>query len=185
MIRRGAVQRERTLEMACGFVAEVRRDLERAAAAGCDLPPRLRSAHLRAGHATPEYRTLGIPIAAGAAAVSPEILSAAVARFAALRPTCAIVLAFDALTVTDDGGSCPILVAEARDVVGTRAFWMQPFRVLDGRIDWGDPAGGGWQDPGEQEMILDAAFSAGVESSPAPGARPAEAVSLPEPQPAH
>ncbi len=57
-----------------------------------------------------------------------------------------------------DGNSGPALVAEARDAAGTRLFWMQPYRVDGGRVAWEDPVGHGWRDPGEEEMILDAAF---------------------------
>ena len=170
MTARAVAQRERTIEMAHAFLAEVCRDLERATAAGCDLPPRLRSVHVRAGHATPEYRTLAIPADPGSAGASPEVLSAMIARYAAVRPPCCMILALDGLSQGEDGTSRPILIAEARDVVGTRIFWMQPFRATAGKIEWGAPMGGGWQDPDDQELILDLAF-AEVREGPAPAAR--------------
>ena len=167
MTPRAVAQRERTVEMAHAFLAEVRRDLERATAAGCDLPPRLRSVHVRAGHATPEYRTLAIPADAGSGGASPEVLSEMIARYAALRPPSCMILALDGLSQADDGSSCPILIAEARDAVGTRLFWMQPFRATGGKIEWDTPVGGGWQDPGDQELILDGAFADAAEVAPA------------------
>lgn len=159
MTPRAAAQRDRTIEMAESFLADVRRDLERATASGCDLPPRLRSVHVRAGHATPEYRTLEIPATSGSESASPELLSALIARYAAVRPPCCMILTLDGLSEAPDGTPCPILIAEARDNVGTRAYWMQPFQAVDGRIEWEEPAGGGWQDPEEQELILDLAFT--------------------------
>jgi hypothetical protein len=155
---RAVAQRERTIEMAQAFLAEVRHDLARATAAGCDLPPRLRSVHVRAGHATPEYRTLAIPTDAAAGGGSPEILSGMIARYAALRPPSCMILALDGLTHGEDGAPRPILIAEARDAVGTRIFWMQPFRAVAGKIEWETPMCGGWQDPADQELILDLAF---------------------------
>jgi hypothetical protein len=160
------VQRERTLETARAFLAEVRRDLERATAAGCDLPPRLRSVHVRVGHATPEYRTLAIPNTPGGSA-SPEVLSGLIARYAAVRPPSCMILALDGLSEGEDGQPRPILISEARDTVGNRVFWMQPFRVTEGQIEWGEPFGGGWQDPGDQELILDHAFAGIAAALPA------------------
>ena len=159
MTTRALAQRERTIEMAQAFLAEVRRDLERATAAGCDLPPRLRSVHVRAGHATPEYRTLAIPADPAAGGASPDVLSAMIARYAALRPPSCMILALDGLSQDEDGSTHPVLIAEVHDTAGTRAFWMQPFRAVGGRIEWETPMGDGWQDPGEQELILDLAFN--------------------------
>lgn len=145
--------------MAHNFLAEVRRDLERAAAAGCDLPPRVRTVHLRPGHATPEYRTLAIPVSPGGEPRSPEMLSALIASFAAVSSPPCMFLALDGLTETADGEPGSILIAEARDVGGTRLYWMQPFLVRNARLEWGEPVAGGWQEPGDQDLILDAAFA--------------------------
>ena len=153
------IQRDRTLEIAGAFLAEVRRDLERASAGGCDLPPRLRSVHQRSGHATPEYRTVSIPLDASTGGGSPELLSKLIARYAAIHPACCLFLAMDGLTAGADGIARPVLIAEARDAVGTRLFWMQPFATVAGRIAWGEADHGGWRDPGEQELILDLAFA--------------------------
>lgn len=173
MTARSLAQRERTIEMAESFVADVRRDLERATAAGCDLPPRLRSVHVRAGHATPEYRTLEIPATPGSESASPEHLSALIARYAAVRPPCCMILALDGLSEGSDGTPCPILIAEARDSIGTRVYLMQPFRAVEGRIQWEAPMGGGWQDPADQELILDLAFTvAGASPAPVSAPRP-------------
>jgi hypothetical protein len=174
---RPVAHRERTLEMAQAFLAEVRRDLARATAAGCDLPPRLRSVHLRAGHATPEYRTLAIPTTPGADGPSPEILSGMIARYAAIRPPCCMILTLDGLSEGSDGAPRPILIAEARDAIGTRVFWMQGFRTVDGKVEWEPPMGGGWQDPGDQELILDLAFAESTEpAAPLPKNRPGHTV---------
>jgi hypothetical protein len=147
-------ERESTAEMARAFVADVRRELERAAADGVDLPPRLRMMHTRPGHATPEYRTLAVP----APAASPEALSREIAAFARRKPPCCIILAFEAVGPGTDGESTPLLIAELRDRWGTRLFLVQPFRVEGGIIRWGEPLDGGWRHPGEEEMILDASF---------------------------
>ena len=173
MTPRPVAQRERTVEMAHAFLAEVRRDLGKAVAAGCDLPPRLRSVHLRAGHATPEYRTLAIPTTPGNEGPSPDILSSMIARYAELHPPCCMMLALDGLSEGPSGTPRPILIAEARDAVGTRLFWMQGFRAVDGKIEWEPPIGGGWQDPADQELILDLAFA--QEPAPAPLPRAARA----------
>ena len=37
-------------------------------------------------------------------------------------------------------------------------YWMQPYSPTGSRVDWDEPLTGGWCDPGEAEMILDAAF---------------------------
>jgi hypothetical protein len=152
------VQPQRVLEWAHGFLAEVRRDLEKAAGEGADLPPRLRVVNLRPGQAAPELRTLGIPLPPGGEGKSPEILSSLIARYAAEKPAACLLLALDVLSADEDGSQRPLLIAEARDRGGTRFFLMQPFRVQSGRVTWEEPLGGGWQDPGREEMILDAAF---------------------------
>jgi hypothetical protein len=149
--------RERTFELAHAFLADVRRDLEAAVAQRFDLPPRIRTMHTRAGHATPEYRTLAIPQPEGMR-VSTDLLSRAIAQYASTKPTCGIVLAFDAVHEGEDGEPCPVMIAEARDRWGTRLFFMQPYHAIGGRLAWGEPTGGGWRDPGKDEMILDAAF---------------------------
>ena len=144
--------------MAHNFLAEVRRDLEKAAAAGCDLPPRVRTVHLRPGHATPEYRTLAIPVRPGGEARSPESLSALIARFAATSPPSCMFLALDGLTEGAPGEPGAVLIAEARDCGGTRLYWMQPFVVRNARVEWAEPLAGGWREPGDQDLILDACF---------------------------
>ena len=152
------VQPERVLELAHAFLAEVRRDLERAAAEGSDLPPRLRAVSFRPGQSNPELRTLAIPVPPGAGGASPEVLSNHIARYAADRPAASLLLALDVLGDGGDGRQSPLLIAEARARGGTRYFMMQPFGVENGRVRWQEPLGGGWQDPGAEEMILDAAF---------------------------
>ncbi len=37
-------------------------------------------------------------------------------------------------------------------------FWVQPFAVAGTRVLWSEPLDGGWRDPGDEEMILDASF---------------------------
>ena len=144
---------ERTLGFATRFLNEVRDDIGQAALGGSDTPPRIRSVHEAAGHATPEFRTLNIPMPDGIGGASPEILSGAIARFAAAKKPDRLLLALEAQM---DGSS--VLIAEARDRAGTRMFWVQPFAVQGTRVVWGDPLDGGWRDPGEEEMILDASF---------------------------
>ncbi|HET7274425.1 MAG TPA: hypothetical protein VFI91_04565 [Longimicrobiaceae bacterium] len=149
---------KRTFEMAAAFLTEMRRDLERAAVEGSDLPPRIRSVHERAGHATPEYRTLAVPVQDDMGGQSPEILSEAIARYAvSKRPDC-LFLVLDAVTMSPEGAEQPVLIAEARDRLGTRLFFVQPYRADGQRVDWDEPIEGGWRDPGKEEMILDAAF---------------------------
>jgi hypothetical protein len=160
MVRSKIARLERTLGAATRFLDEVRLDIERTAAEGAGIPPRLRSIHERVGHATPEYRTLAIPVPDGVAGASPEVLSGAIARFAALKSPDALILAMDLVFDPGTGTAGPVLVAEARDNAGTRLFWMQPYRADGGRVEWGEPLEGGWRDPGEEEMILDAAFRA-------------------------
>lgn len=147
---------ERTLGLATRFLQEMREDITRAVADGADTPPRLRSVHDRAGHATPEYRTLNIPVSEGQGGASPEVLSGAIARYAATRPPDCLLLGMEAVLQGEDRH---VLIAEARDAAGTRLFWMQPYRVVDRRVEWEEPTESGWRDPGREEMILDAAFS--------------------------
>ncbi len=150
---------QRTFEMASAFLTEMRRDLERATMEGSDLPPRIRSVHERAGHATPEYRTLAVPVPDDLGGKSPTELSEAIAQYAgSKRPDC-LFLVLDALMENQQGEPQPILIAEARDRLGTRLFFMQPYRRVDQRVEWDEPVEGGWRDPGREEMILDAAFS--------------------------
>jgi hypothetical protein len=158
MVRSKIARMERTLGAATRFLDEVRSDVERTVGEGGGLPPRLRSIHERVGHATPEYRTLAIPVPDGVVGASPEVLSGVIARFAAVKSPDALVLAMDLVLDAGKGIAGPVLVAEARDSVGTRLFWMQPYHVDGGRVAWEEPLEGGWRDPGEEEMILDAAF---------------------------
>lgn len=69
-----------------------------------------------------------------------------------------MMLVLDVVAEDDDGKPRPLLVGEARDRSGTRLFLVQPFGVSDGRLTWFDPLDGGWRDPGDEEMIIDAAF---------------------------
>ena len=148
----------RTLEQAHSFLEEVRRDLALAARDGRDLEPRIRYAIERQGHATPEYRTLAIPIPSAMGGASPEVLSGAIASYFEKRsPTC-LMLALDAILADSQGEAEPVLICEARDRAGTRLFYLQPFGVDDGKVVWGEPYEGGWRDPGGEEMILDSAF---------------------------
>jgi hypothetical protein len=151
-------QLERTLGMATRFLDEVRTDIGRAALEGADIPPRLRSVHEKPGHATPEFRTVAIPIPDGVAGAPPEILSGTIARYAQVKKPDCLLLAMEAeLDMEGDGGRT-VLIAEARDRTGTRMYWMQPYRPAGTHVDWEEPLAGGWSDPGEAEMILDAAF---------------------------
>jgi hypothetical protein len=147
------IHMERTLGFATRFLDEVRDDIGQAALGGMDTPPRIRSVHEAPGHATPEYRTLNIPMPDGIGGASPEILSGAIARFAAEKKPDRLLLALEAQM---DGSS--VLIAEARDRAGTRMFWVQPFAVAGTRVLWSEPLDGGWRDPGDEEMILDASF---------------------------
>ena len=149
---------ERILRLAHEFVKEARVDMARAVAEGSDLPPRIRTVHERPGHASPEYRTLAVPIPESAEGASPTVLSGAIARYARRSPPSCLLLTLDVLGTDENGDPQSILIAEARDRFGTRMFMIQPFRVLDGRIQWQDPIEGGWRDPGDEEMIIDAAF---------------------------
>ncbi len=169
MSRSRMLQMERTLGFATRFLDEVRHDIGRAAPLGATTPPRIRSVHETPGHATPEFRTLNIPVPEALGGASPEVLSGAIARYAAQKKPLRILLAFEA----EMDGS-PVLVAEASDVLGTRLFWMQPFRVEGRRVAWQEPLHGGWRDPGDEEMILDASFprrAAAVEEEEHPRAR--------------
>lgn len=167
MPRSKLAQMERTLGMATRFLDEVRDDVTRSAPDGADTAPRVRSVHERPGHATPEFRTLAIPVPPGVGAVSPEILSGTIARYAATKKPDCLLLVLEAEVQREDGTLGPVLIAEARDKAGTRLFWMQGYRVRDGRTVWDGPLGGGWKDPGEEEMILDAAFSRPAAPAPA------------------
>jgi hypothetical protein len=151
-------QIERTLGMAARFLDEVRGDIGRAALEGADIPPRLRSVHEKPGHATPEFRTVAIPVPDGMGGVPPNILSGTIARYAQTKKPDCLLLAMEAELDADGQGSRPVLIAEARDRTGTRMYWMQPYSPTGSRVDWDEPLAGGWADPGEAEMILDAAF---------------------------
>lgn len=156
----GLVRRERTLEWAHAFLEEVRREIAAAAQQGNDVPPRLRSVHERSGHATPEYRTLAIPVPDDAGGASPEVLSGLIARFARAKPATCLILVFDAVMQGADGDPQSVLIAELRDRSGARFFLVQPFaRSPDGVVSWDEPIEGGWREPGDEEMILDAAFA--------------------------
>lgn len=154
-----AARRGRTEEAAEAFLKEARHDLERAAAQGVDVPPRIRIVHERPGHATAEYRTLAVPIPPGAEGASPAVLSRVIASYAASRDPHVLLLALDVLGQDEQAKPRPLLICEAHDNVGTRLFFMQPFRQSGARVVWEDPVTDGWSDPGEEEMILDAAFS--------------------------
>jgi len=161
---------ERVLGFAARFVEEVRDDLGHAKMDGSDTPPRIRCVHERPGHASPEFRTLSIPVPDGLGGVSPDILSGAIAKYAATKKPDCLLLAFEA--ETEEHG--PVLIAEARCRYGTRMFWVQPYRLEPTHVEWGDPLDGGWRDPGDEEMILDAAFT------PAPARSTVVAVAVPK-----
>jgi hypothetical protein len=163
-------QIERTLTMATRFLDEVRDDIGRAARDGGDIAPRIRSVHERAGHATPEFRTLAIPLPDGFDA-PPDALSGTIAHYARQRAPDCLLLAMEARVQEGEGDPRTLLIAEARDRAGTRMYWMQPFRPGAAAVDWEEPMEGGWRDPGEAEMILDAAF-AGSDLPPEPPRRP-------------
>jgi hypothetical protein len=145
---------ERVLGFATRFLEEVRDDISRTRMDGSDTPPRVRSVHEQPGHATPDFRTLNIPVPAGFGGLSPEVLSGAIARYAAQKKPDCLLLAFEA-----ENADGPVLIAEARCRYGTRLFWMQPYTVAATHVEWGEPLDGGWRDPGDEEMILDAAFT--------------------------
>lgn len=156
----GLARRERTLEWAHAFLEEVRQEISAAARAGNDVPPRLRSVHERPGHATPEYRTLAIPVPDDARGASPEVLSGIIARFARAKPATCMILVLDAVMQGADGDPRAVLIAEVRDHSGARYFMLQPYaRAETGAVRWDEPIDGGWREPGDEEMILDAAFA--------------------------
>jgi hypothetical protein len=157
-VHSGPLSRERTQAYADRFLDEMRLDIKRALDAGADVLPRLRCIHERTGHATPEFRTLVIPQLPGGAALTPAVLSRAIAVYAAKRTPDRLVLVLDAVQNGDNGVPRPVLIAEARDLAGTRLLQVQSYRVDGGDITWEDPMAGGWTDPGDEEMILDAAF---------------------------
>jgi hypothetical protein len=149
---------ERTLSQATRFLDEVRRDVERAVAAGSDTPPRLRSVHRKQGQTSPVYRTLSIDVPEDQRGDFPGFLSRAIARYAReKRPDC-LLLAVEAVLPREEGEPGPVIITEARDTSGSRLFWLQPYRVEGRRVEWDEPQNGGWQDPGKEELILDAAF---------------------------
>jgi hypothetical protein len=145
--RNTLVQMERVLHYAARFLEDMREDVERAAAEGADTPPRVRSVHEIQGHATPDFRTIAIPVTNHEAPVSPEVLSGTIARYAQMKKPDCLMLALEAQMEREDGTSGPVLIAEARDRVGTRLFWMQPYDVDERRVRWGEPRSGGWIDP--------------------------------------
>ena len=157
-LRSKVAQVERTLHQASRFLEEVRYDIERAGVDGTDTPPRIRSIHERTGHATPEYRTLNIPVPDGAGGASPTLLSTMIARYAREKAPQCLLLAMDVVVDRGDG-PCPVLIAEARDRAGTRLFWMQPYSFDGAQVAWGEPDEGGWRDPGAEDLILDASFA--------------------------
>jgi hypothetical protein len=157
-MNRSLATQEKTLRLAHDFLQESRLDIERAIAEDTDLPPRIRMVHERTGHATPEHRTLAVPIPEGGEGASPTVLSRSIAHFAKTRDPHCLLLILDVLGEGDDGKPQQLLIAEARDKYGTRLFMVQPFTVKDRRVNWLEPLEGGWRDPGDEEMILDAAF---------------------------
>jgi len=162
----GSIHFTRTLHAADRFLNDVRREIERAVAAECCTPPRLRSVHERPGHATPEYRNLAIPIPDGLGGAPPDVLSATIACYAEQKRPDRLLLAIDAATTAANGATRPVLIVEARDRAATRLFWMQSYRVDGKRVTtWDEPAGGGWRDPGDEQMILDAAFESPTAAS--------------------
>jgi hypothetical protein len=150
---------ERTLSLATRFLEEVRLDVGQAALDGGDIAHRLRCVHYRPGHATPEFRTLSIPVPRAGAPLPPDVLSGVIAHYAATRPPDCLFLAMEAEMALDDGGRSTVLIAEARDRSGTRLYWIQPFRAEGAHVEWDAPVAPGWRDPGAEEMILDAAFA--------------------------
>lgn len=148
------------LVLANRFLEEVHQEVERAADDGSDLPPRLRMVHERAGHASPEFRTLNIPVPERAGGASPVGMSALIARYARGRGPDALLLALELVGEMAGGEAKPLLVVEAHSEDGVRLFWMQPFETKGSAVAWDEPAEGGWQDPGMEEMILDASFPA-------------------------
>jgi hypothetical protein len=130
------------------------------AISGRAFVPRLRSVHERPGHATPEYRTLAIPVPAdsGAGGHPPQLLSRAIAHFAEQKHPVSLFLAIDVLMDTAAGPPQSAIILEARDVAGTRRYLVRMYEVESRRVRWSNPSAVEWLDAGEQEMILDAAF---------------------------
>jgi hypothetical protein len=149
---------ERTLGLATRFLEDVRDDVARAVLQEEDIAPRLRCVNYRAGHATPEFRTLSIPSPGGPGTLTPALLSAVIAQYAEDRSPDCLMLAMEA-EMPVDGRMRTVLITEARDAAGTRRFRVQPFRPEGTRVVWEAPLEGGWRDPGGEEMILDAAFA--------------------------
>ncbi len=133
-------------------------DLARAAVSGSDIPPRIRVVHDRAGHASPEFRTLAVPLPPGGSGASPTILSGSIAAYARRNPPSCLILVLDVVSAGENGDGQSLLIGEARDRSGTRLFLVQPFGVVGGRVIWREALQGGWRDPGDEEMIIDAAF---------------------------
>lgn len=150
------------MEFATRFLDEMREAVATAVARGAEVPPRFRSVHETLGHATPEYRTVAIPIPPELGAVSPQILSTTIAHFAADKHPDALALAFPAVCTGDDGKQQPVLISELRDAHGFRRYRICRYAVRRGRVVWQDRAedASRWLDPGEEEMVLDAAFAA-------------------------
>ncbi|MDQ3556804.1 MAG: hypothetical protein M3409_08505 [Gemmatimonadota bacterium] len=164
MARHPAARFEHLLHIGNRFLEEFRSDLDRATLDGSDTPPRLRMVHERAGHASPEYRTLSIPVPDAASGASPEHLSAVIAHYSRGRAPDALLLAMELVGLGAAGEPQPLLIAEARSRDGVRLFWMQSYSVRGGRAVWDEPEEDGWQDPGEEEMILDESFAVAARS---------------------
>ena len=90
---------------------------------------------------------------------SPELLSQAIARFAEEKHPVCLLLALDVLMDTAAGPPQSALIFEARDAAGTRRYLVQTYGVDHGTVRWDAPRSANWLDPGDQEMILDAAFA--------------------------
>jgi len=151
-------QTEWVLRQATRFLEDARREVERAAHHGSDFPPRIRTVHERPSHSTPEYRNLAIHVPPHLGGASPEALSEMIAQHVGSKPPSCLLLALEA--ERQEGGEVSsVLIAEVRDRHRTRMFWMQPFTREGGRVRWEEALDGGWRDPGEEEMILDAAFA--------------------------
>jgi hypothetical protein len=162
LVQSGSLQQERTRAHADHFLVEMRSEIARCAAQGQSFVPRLRSVHERPGHATPEFRTLLISPPDRAGQLSPELLSVSIAHFAKQRAPDRLVLVLDAVRATDPGETISVLIGEARGLAGTRLFFFQPYELVNDEVRWGEPFDGSWRDPGEEELILDAAFTARV-----------------------
>ena len=137
---------ERVLTFAARFLEEVRDDICRCKMDGSDAPPMIRSVHERPGHATPEYRTLTIPIPDGYGGLSPDVLSGAIAKFAAGKKPDCLLLAFEA-----ENGDGPLLIAEARCRTDA-ALLEQPYRSPTA-AGVGRAPSGGWNDPGRRSFL--------------------------------